>query len=184
MRDAQLATDAMKTLMLTLFLLAVLLLVAAAMKSKRRGGLALAPTPQYFGKKPLTGPEQEMFRRLTQAMPECIVLAQVALSSLIGIKDGNDRRIWFNRISQKSVDFVICLPHDFTVVAVIELDDMSHTRPHRVRADTTKDVALRIAGHPILRFKCHAMPTVEQIRLQIAGKPAATTSPAGGAASA
>lgn len=173
----------MKTLMLPLFVLVVLLVVAAALKSKRRRGPALAPSPQYFGKKPLTGPEQEMFRRLQQAMPECIVLAQVALSSLIGVKESKDWRFWFNRISQKSVDFVVCLPRDFTVVAVIELDDMSHTRPHRVRADTTKDVALRIAGHPILRFKCHAMPTVEQIRLQIAGKPVATV-PAGGAASA
>lgn len=162
----------MKTLMFLAFILAGTLLVVAALKSKRRANPPLSPVrgPQYYGKKPLTGPEQEMYRRLTQAMPECVVLAQVALSSLVGVRDGQDWRHWFNRISQKSVDFVLCLPHDFTVVAVIELDDLSHALPHRVRADTIKDVALRIAGHPILRFKRHVMPSAEEIRLQIAGK--------------
>lgn len=164
----------MKTLLFIAFILAGALLLTAALKAKRSRRLGLVPTPQYYGKKPLTAPEQEMYRRLKQAMPECVVLAQVSLSSLVGVKEGEDWRRWFNRISQKSVDFVLCLPHDFTVVAVIELDDLSHTRPDRVRADTTKDVALRIAGHPILRFKRHTMPTVEQIRLRIAGKPEAT----------
>jgi very-short-patch-repair endonuclease len=110
-----------------------------------------------------------MYRRLRAAVPECVVLAQVALSSLVGIKERDDRRRWFNAISQKSVDFVLCLPNDFTVVAVIELDDMSHTRPDRQRADVTKDIALRVAGHPILRFKRHDMPTVEELRLAITG---------------
>ncbi|MDP3511705.1 MAG: DUF2726 domain-containing protein [Sulfuritalea sp.] len=120
----------------------------------------------FYGKKPLSEAEQVLYFRLKEAMPECIVLAQVALPALVGIESGRDYRAAFNRIASKYVDFVVCLT-DFTVVAVVELDDKSHARPDRVRADTTKDNALRLAGHPILRFKVHRMPTVEQLRAAI-----------------
>jgi hypothetical protein len=120
----------------------------------------------FYGKKPLSEPEQTLYFRIREAMPDCIVLAQVALPALVGVRSGNNFRAAFNRIASKYLDFVVCLP-DFTVVAVIELDDMSHARPDRVRADTTKNTALRLAGHPILRFKVHKMPTVEELRLAI-----------------
>ena len=153
-------------LLLVLVAVALLALVLARRRPLRAvEGVA----PPYYGKKPLTDPEREMFARLQAAMPECVVLAQVALSSLVGIKDRPDWRMWFNRISQKSVDFVLCLPNDFTVVAVIELDDLSHARPDRVRADTAKGVALRVSGHPILRLKASPMPSVIEIRKLIAG---------------
>lgn len=143
--------------------------LAALLAAKR--GLRPVPNnaPPYFGKKPLTEPERELYARLREAMPECVVLAQVALSSLVETKEEGRVRPWFNRISQKSVDFVLCLPQDFTVVAVIELDDRTHQRTDRQKADATKDEALRIAGHPILRFKVREMPSVEQIRTAIAG---------------
>jgi hypothetical protein len=153
-----------------LALLAVAFVVVLAVLTKRQSLRELGTaSPQYFAKTPLTGPEQELYKRLREAVPECVVLAQVALSSLVGVTERQDWQRWFNRISQKSVDFVLCLPNDFTVVAVIELDDLSHTRADRQRADTAKDVALRIAGHPVLRFKRHDMPSVEEIRRLIAG---------------
>jgi very-short-patch-repair endonuclease len=157
------------------FLLAVVVLgivLAAVLVVIQRNRKSPQVNPPYFGRIPLTGPEQEMYRRLREAVPECIVLAQVALPALVGIKERDDWRRWFNAISQKSVDFVLCLPNDFTVVAVIELDDMSHTRPDRQRADVTKDIALRVAGHPILRFKRHDIPSAEELRRTIVGRSA------------
>lgn len=151
----------------------LIIIAAVVLAAKRRPRVVELGTPVYFGKKPLTESEQKLYARLREAMPECVVLAQVALSSLIETREEGRVKPWFNRISQKSVDFVLCLPHDFTVVAVIELDDMSHTRPDRKRADNTKDTALRIAGHPILRFKTHQIPSVEQIRAAIAGNTSA-----------
>lgn len=159
----------MKDLTTLAILLAVLALVVRLVLARLRSNSGQDPNPPYFGKKPLTAPEMELYGRLREAMPECIVLAQVALSSLVGVKERDDWRLWFNRISQKSVDFVLCLPQDFTVVAVIELDDLSHARSDRQRADTAKNVALRVAGHPIIRFKRHAMPTINEIRATIAG---------------
>jgi very-short-patch-repair endonuclease len=159
----------MQYVTILVILLVALALVLRLEAKRRRLKSGHEVNPPYFGKKPLTDPEIELYGRLREAMPECIVLAQVALSSLVGVKERGDWRMWFNRISQKSVDFVLCLPQDFTVVAVIELDDLSHARSDRQRADTAKDVALRIAGHPIIRFKRHAMPAANEIRAMIAG---------------
>lgn len=152
----------------------ILLTVAIAgayFTQQRRLAPVDAGAPPYFGKAPLTPAERELYVRLREAMPECVVLAQVALSSLVGVREQGDWRQWFNRISQKSVDFVLCLPHDFTVVAVIELDDRTHGRADRQRADAAKDEALKLAGHPVLRFRASEVPSVDRIRGLIAGSP-------------
>lgn len=122
----------------------------------------------YRGTNPLTEAEQVLYFKIREAVPECIILAQVALPALVRVQSDKNYKAAFNRIASKYVDFVVCLP-DFTVVTVIELDDKSHTRPDRVRADTTKENALRLAGHPLLRFKVQSMPTVEQLRQAIHG---------------
>jgi len=144
------------------------LVVIGILKRIQAKGPTASSDPPFYGKKPLTEPEQTLYFRIREAVPECIVLAQVALPALVGINSGNNYRDAFNRIAAKYVDFVVCLP-DFTVVAAIELDDKSHARPDRVRADTAKNTALRLAGHPILRFKVHSMPTVEELRMAIHG---------------
>src|SRR5688572_18835562 len=83
------------------------------------------PSLIYSIRPVLTVPEQELFRRLVAALPECMILPQVSLSSIIVGQPGN--RIALNKISQKSVDFAICL-EDFKTIAVVELDDASHKR--------------------------------------------------------
>jgi very-short-patch-repair endonuclease len=120
------------------------------------------PWPFYL-KRPLSEPEQVLYHRLVQAMPECIVLAQVQLSRLLGVKKGANFGAWNNRISQKSVDFVVCLK-DSTVVAVVELDDATHARDSRRTADANKDKALKSAGVTIVRWDTKSLPNEETIR--------------------
>lgn len=111
----------------------------------------------------ITPPEQVLYRRLLEALPECMVLAQVQLSRVLGVKDGHPFHTWNNRISRMSLDFVVCRWNG-RLVAVIELDDRSHERSDRIEADAKKDAALAAAGVPIIRWKVHAMPDHAQIR--------------------
>jgi len=71
----------------------------------------------FYARKLLTAPEQVLYHRLTKALPECIVLSQVQLSRAVGVKKINDAFRYANRITQKSLDFVVCLP-DGTIVDV------------------------------------------------------------------
>ncbi|WP_169307269.1 DUF2726 domain-containing protein [Chitiniphilus eburneus] len=121
----------------------------------------------------LTINEQPMYWRLVEAFsPDLVVLAQVSFSQLVQAKGGNNLQNLhlFRRISQKTADFVICRK-DFTVVAVIELDDSSHR--NKRDKDAERDAFLRPASrqnvavsgpcgyfvaHPAMATRHHCAP--------------------------
>jgi very-short-patch-repair endonuclease len=70
---------------------------------------------------------------------------------------------WFNRINRMSADFVIC-SKDSTIVAVIELDDVSHEKSERQVADSKKDKALGSAGIRIVRWQAKSIPDEATIK--------------------
>lgn len=159
----------MKTLLLLLVLIACAALVGFALiKRKRAESNAPAsnePWP-YQPRLVVTKTEQPLYHRLREAAPKMEVLAQVGLSRVIETKGGNGNG-WFKKINQKTVDFVVCAP-DFRPLLVIELDDSSHNRNSRRKADADKDKALNDAGLTVLRWKVGSLPSLEEIRAEIA----------------
>lgn len=55
-----------------------------------------------------------------------------------------------NKFDRKTADFVLCTK-SFDVVAVIELDDASHSG--RAKEDSDRDALLTGVGYRVLRFK-------------------------------
>lgn len=123
-------------------------------------------------RRPLSEPEQVLYYRLCQALPDRLVLAQVGLSRFLAVKKGHDPRTWHNRINRMSVDFLVC-NKDASVIAAIELDDASHSRPDRFSADEKKERALEAAGVRLLRWSVDAMP--DESAIQAAFEPATTS---------
>jgi hypothetical protein len=146
-----------------LVLLALLVAIAVAI-GMAKSRLNAPPSGGYRARKPLSEPEQVLFWRLKEAMPECVVLSQVSFSRFIepAAVGRGTRQALFNRISRKTVDFFICLP-DFTLVAAVELDD----RSHRGSLDAERDAILESAGVPILRMNVRDIPSVEQLRVML-----------------
>ena len=151
-----------------LFLLVVIIAIAflAFLKAKSRGNSGKEVWP-FYAKKPLSQPEQVLYFRLTQALPEHIILAQVQLSQLLGVKKGNNHQSWLNRINRMSADFVVC-KKDSTIVAVIELDDATHQQTNRQEADAKKDRALSAAEIKIIRWQVKAIPDIATIQSSVA----------------
>lgn len=122
------------------FVLAIIVvavvLILAVVKAKSQGGFSNEDWP-FYAKKPLSQPEQVLYFRLVQALPNHIVLAQVQLSRLLGVKKGNNHQAWFNRINRMSADFVVC-NKDSSIVAIIELDDATHQKKDRQAAEATR----------------------------------------------
>jgi hypothetical protein len=117
----------------------------------------------FYAKKLLTKPEQILYFRLVEALPDYVIFSQVQLSVMLGVK-GWKNYGWLNRINRMSSDFVVCSRQDFTIIAAIELDDSSHGRPERQAADRKKDKALTVAGIHIIRWHVRNIPTVQAIR--------------------
>lgn len=138
---------------------AVLTVVA---RNKKGAGAGDTPWP-FYAKKLMSAPEQVLYLRLCNALPQHIVLAQVGLSRILGVKKGHSAAQWFNRINRMSADFVLCAK-DARVVAIIELDDASHSRADRLLADAKKDQALQSAGIRVVRWQAKAMPDEATIK--------------------
>ena len=116
----------MNSIVLILALLLLATVVAGFLLLKRFGLLGtVAPTWPFYVRKLLSQPEQVLYHRLIHALPEHIVLAQVQVSRVLGVKKGFNFHEWNNRINRLSYDFVVC-GKDSTVIAVIELDDKTH----------------------------------------------------------
>lgn len=83
------------------------------------------------------------------------VFAKVRLADVIrpekGLR-GRRRHIALNQIIQKHLDFVLCDPATLAVLAVVELDDLSHRSSQQRERDHWKDQALKAAGIPVVRF--------------------------------
>ena len=101
-----------KLIVLAVVIAAVLAVVAVAFAKKPAKGDA--PKKRRL----LTEREQAMHNRLTQALPNAVILAQVSMGALLTARSRATR----NRFDRKIVDFVVC-DRAFQVVAVIELDD-------------------------------------------------------------
>lgn len=138
--------------------IAAVLAFALKMEKTSKGG-----TWPLYAKHVLTKPEQILYFRLVEAMPDCIVLAQVQLSRVLGVKKGHNFRQWLNRIDRKSLDYVVCLK-DASVVAAVELDDSTHEREDRKKADQDKEHALASAGVKLIRWQVKKLPDVQTIR--------------------
>ncbi|MEE7624673.1 DUF2726 domain-containing protein [Methylobacter sp. Wu8] len=147
-------------LIFTIILIATFILI---IKIKSKSKNEIWP---FYAKKVLTQPEQILYFRLIQSLPEHIILAQVQLSQILGVKKGHNYQAWLNRINRMSIDFVVC-KKDSSIVAIIELDDATHSLNHRKKADTKKDKALTAANVRIIRWQAKTMPDNEAIKSQI-----------------
>jgi len=156
----------MKTLMFVLaaFIALTAFAVVSALRKRAAEAAADDETPwPFYSKRPLSEPEQVLYHRLVTALPEHIVLAQVQLSRVMGVKKGFSARGWLNRINRMSFDFVVCMK-DSTVVAAIELSDRSQESAERIEADIRKSRAASSAGIRLVRWNVKGLPDSDDIR--------------------
>lgn len=118
----------------------------------------------YKGRAIMTDNEMEFFGRLVVALPDHYIFPQVAMSALLdpaGVdrKSAHDSR---NRIAQQRVDYVVC-NRRCEVVAVVELDDRTHSRAK----DQLRDARLQQGGYKTFRFESRQKPSVDALRAAI-----------------
>lgn len=120
--------------------------------------------PMRFRRKSfLTGGELDLFFRLRQALPECIICPQVAASALIeptGV--GHARQLAQSRLEARRVGYAV-FDEDMQLLAVVEYDHRSRIK----RSDAARDAWFASAGIKTVRFPARRMPSEGQIRSRI-----------------
>jgi len=121
----------------------------------------------FYAKRLLSQPEQVLYHRLVSSLPGHLILAQVQVSRVLGVKKGFNAREWNNRINRMSYDFVVCAK-DTSVIAAIELDDSSHGSSTRAAVDEKKARATAAAGVRLIRWHVRSLPTQAAIKAALA----------------
>jgi hypothetical protein len=148
-----------KALLLSLVVLSFMLFASLALRALKRQRHEEGEWP-FATQKPLSQVEQALYFRLVQTLPDQVVLAQVPLVSFLRVRKGEKWYEWYARISERSVDFLIC-DRDFGIVAAIELDDRDG--PSRTKGDVAKNRALAAARVPLVRWHVTALPDAKTI---------------------
>jgi hypothetical protein len=111
--------------------------------------------------------ESEFYHNLIAWYPGHQIFVQVALSQLINIDRNHPECDSIRaRYKQLVADFVLCRA-DLRVVTVIELDDRTHERADRQRADARKNKALGDAGIRLVRIPAGRLPSEATLRALI-----------------
>jgi very-short-patch-repair endonuclease len=149
----------MKSQMLVAVILAVLAVAGFLLHARERN--RRIKLGEYQGRDLMTDNEREFFGRLVQALPQYYVFPQVAMSALLepASRDEARRNTDRLRIAQQRIDYVVC-DWNCNVVAVVELDDRTHSRAK----DQVRDERLEQAGIQTLRFESRAKPSLREIR--------------------
>ncbi|MWL55334.1 DUF2726 domain-containing protein, partial [Escherichia coli] len=136
--------------------IAVVLAALASMKGKGAGR-----SGQYKRRDLMTDNELDFFGRLVVALPDHYIFPQVAMSALLEASSGDKKQAHGDRlrIAQQRVDYVVC-NRRCEVVAVVELDDRTHSRAK----DKVRDGRLEQAAIKTVRFQSRHKPTPDAIR--------------------
>lgn len=102
----------------------------------------------------LTPNDQMTFIKLHKALPDCFVLTQVAMASLLN----SSGLVTRNKINRYCVDFVV-LDKYFNIIAIIEVDPPQQKK--NMLKISERDTMLMEAGYRVIRYT-HA-PDIEQI---------------------
>lgn len=118
----------------------------------------------YYAQRLMSLPEQSLYFRLVNALPDNLIFCQVQIIRFIGTKKVKGNYwYWWNLINRLSADFVIC-NKAASVIAVIELDDSSHFGKKAKYRDLKKDKAIEAAGIKLIRWNVKSLPTDEEIK--------------------
>lgn len=118
---------------------------------------------RYQAKPLLTANELGFYAVLRDALAEYAVFPQVAMNAFIRPGAGLSAKEYAatrGTFAQKHVDFLVCDPDSLAVLAIVELDDQTHS----AEKDAARDCITAAAGYKTLRFHSRNKPGAAEIR--------------------
>ena len=97
-----------------------------------------------------------------------VVFTKVRLADIFFVSRPNENKLFFNRISQRHVDFLLCQFDTATPIIGIELDDSSHNRSNRKERDEFVDKVFEVAKLPLIHIVAQRDYNTRELEIQIA----------------
>jgi len=117
----------------------------------------------------MTQHERRAHRLLRDALPECMILAQVPLARFLRVPTRHSYAEWMRRAGQLCADLVVC-DEATQVIAVVDVrpTDAQASERHKKRHDRM-DRVLRKAGVRVVTWYEQNLPSPEQVRELVLG---------------
>lgn len=117
----------------------------------------------------LTITERSFYHTLVHAIQgRFVIFAKIRLADIFFVAQPDKNFTYFNQISRRHIDFLLCQPKTIKPIVAIELDDASHQQAERRERDEFVDRVFEAADLPLVRIPAqHAYIASEIIaRLQ------------------
>lgn len=93
-----------------------------------------------------------------------IIFCKMRMADILNVKSfirGKEFYHWFQRISQKHIDFVLC-NQSFIPAVLIEIDDSTHNRSDRKESDNFKNAIFKNTNLNLLRYRNWNVEDIER----------------------
>ncbi len=115
----------------------------------------------------LSPAESRLYEALVEAAKgELWVFPKIRLANILRAEKAVGRSAWqsaFNRIAQRSVDFTLCIPGTYQIVALVELDDGTLDRGEQQKREQLVDEVTASAGIPVLHIQAESSYDPEEL---------------------
>lgn len=116
----------------------------------------------------LTKREWSFYKELLKEIDQekQVIIAKIRLADLIEVDttkiEKGEKQKYFQKISQKHIDFAICKKENLEIIKLIELDDTTHDAKKRIERDVFVDKSLRKSGYVIIHVN-----TIEEYKTML-----------------
>ncbi|MBO8170871.1 MAG: DUF2726 domain-containing protein [Bacillaceae bacterium] len=120
----------------------------------------------------LSPSELSFYKVLQQYVGDkALICPKVSLQDIffVNVANNSDRTAYYNKISRKHVDFLLCSVETLKPICGIELDDRSHQRSDRLERDRFVDRVFHSAGLKLIRFKNQSAYQIAEIEEKLKG---------------
>lgn len=114
--------------------------------------------------KPLTPTELHTLKQLRKALPECLLMPQVALARFLNVAQNRSYNQWFGSVGRRCVDFLVCSEQG-DVLGVIQLQ-ASKGKPMS-EGTQRKIKALEMAQIPVWQLAKDDLPDAAALRAMV-----------------
>lgn len=119
----------------------------------------------------MTVSERRAHRLLSDALPECMILAQVPLARFLRVPTRHSYAEWMRRAGQLCADLVVC-DEGSQVIAVVDVRPSATQASERHKKRHERMVrVLRKAGVKVLTWYEQSLPRPDQVRDLVLGSP-------------
>lgn len=159
----------METVLIILGIVVIVIIVKILdMRTANKNNVSTYIKPDYrYSRKQsfISDSEKAFFKLLSQAAGDrYYIFPQVHLSTLFKNDTiGRYRKLAFQIINRRSVDYVLCDKDTLEPVYAVELDDPSHQRPDRQKRDQNVEQLFAANNLPLVRFSDYRNLSLDDI---------------------